>query len=110
MMGITKYGIWMFFQTIEECKKACKVLTTIGNPTGVVIMDKLKPLKDNSIKCFFTRREIAESIDWRLNPMPKYSFIINSRGSLEESMCQEGFEKEAKKILRNLKSAVEGRK
>lgn len=107
-MGITKYGVWMFFKTFEDCKKACKVLTTIGNPTGVVIMDNLKPLKDNSIKCFFTRREIAESVDWRLEPMPKYSFIINSKGNLEESMCLGGFEKEAKNMIKNLKSKLKG--
>ena len=103
MSGITKYGIWMFFQTLEDCKKACKILNSIGNPTGVCIMDTLKPLKNNSIKCFFTRREIAESVDWKLNPMPKYSFIINSKGNLEESMCKEGFEKECKEMLKKLK-------
>jgi hypothetical protein len=102
-MKITKYGIWMFFQTIKDCKKACKMLNTIGNPTGVVIMDKLKPLKYNSVKCFFTRREIAESVDLKINPMPKYTFIINSRGGLEESMCLEGFEEECKNMLKMLR-------
>lgn len=78
-MGITKYGVWVFFKDKKSAEKTAKELNTMMNRYGVFIMDKLKVLEDNSLKIFLARKDMVEEVAWKFNDI-KYVWVDLGNG------------------------------
>ena len=78
-MGITKYGIWVHFLTKEDAQKTAKELNTLMNRYGVCIMDKLKVLKNNSLRFYLSNKQIIEEVSWKFNKI-KYVWVDLGKG------------------------------
>ena len=102
---ITNWGVWAFFETLEDAKKASEYLGNFKDSSQMgiyeaVLAETTKPRKsDNSFKFYVGRREIAEAA--RIIPLPKYSFIIRPKGKLElRSWASDIEEEKIKNIIK----------
>ena len=103
-MGITKYGVWVFFKNKESAKKTAKELNGLMNRYGVCIMDKLKVLEDNSLKFYVARKHIVEEVSWKFNNI-KYVLIDLGEGwKVEISGGEDGLWEEGEGIVRKVKA------
>lgn len=108
MMGITKYGVWVFFKDKKSAEKTSKELNSLMNSYGICIMDKLKVLKDNSFKFYVARKEIAQEVSWKFINT-KYVMLDLGKG-WELDISAEGLWDEGEEELRKIKNKRKGDK
>lgn len=99
-MGITRYGLWIFFETEIDAKRTAKELNSFGNPYMVLIIDKLKILKSHSIKFYLSNLNVVEGISWRFNNTKYVMIDRNTRKGWDLDNWKDEYEEEAKDMLK----------